>query len=335
MEAYLAATIARDHPDWTEIAVRNVAEIEGGWETNIYALDIAYREGSAARHKDLVARFYPDDRGAERAWRDAALLGKISAAGVPVPEVELVSTEPSSYGTAMVVMERIHGSVLGQDLKSSDVRLVEMAHLLGAVHRMPIDAVFADAAKPFSGRSFVAPSVAAISNAVEGFGRNDFEPLLDHLTDSPPADRPPSVLHGDYHPGNIIVSEHTGDLIIIDWSFADVGDYRLDLAWAALWTDAVGGTEARSEFLAAYEMGTGEEIEDLAYFEALKLGARLLTVGLWLDSAVEPPIRKITEAAIRGGYRSTVMTVYERFRAVTGLRLDWVEQLNEGEADGP
>ena len=61
--------------------------------------------------------------------------------------------------------------------------------------------------------------------------------------------------------------------------------------------------------------------------EALKLGARLLTVGLWLDSAVEPPIRKITEAAIRGGYRSTVTTVYERFREVTGLRLDWVEQL--------
>jgi aminoglycoside phosphotransferase (APT) family kinase protein len=327
MEAYLEAIIGGERAAWTEIAVQSVAEIEGGWETNIYALDVTYREGGATRHKDLVARFYPDDRGAARALRDAALLGKMRAAGVPVPEVELVATQPSSYGTAMVVMERIHGSVLEQDLKGSGVGLVEMARVLAAVHRLPVDAVFGDTARPFSAPSFVAPNVEAISHAVDAFGRNDFDPLLEWLSDSPPADRAPSVLHGDYHPGNIIVSKQTGDLTIIDWSFADVGDHRLDLAWAALWTGVIGGTEARSEFLAAYEMSTGEKIEDLAYFEALKLGARLLTVGLWLDSAVEPPIPKITEATIRGGYRSTVTTVYERFREVTRLRLDWVEQL--------
>ncbi len=327
IEPYLETIFGRERPEWAELTSQNVVQFDGGWETDSYGLDISYREGGVERHKRLVARFYPGDRGAQLALRDAALLQNMSAAGVPVPGVELVSTEPSSYGTAVVVMERIDGSVLEQDLKGSDVRLADMARLLAAVHRLPIDAAFGDTATPFSSPSFVAPNAAAISNAVDRFGRNDFEPLLEWLTDSPPAERAPGIMHGDYHPGNIIVNKRTGDLIIIDWSFAGIGDHRLDLAWAALWTGAVGGAEARSALLSAYEMGTGEEIEDLAHFEALKLGARLLTVGLWLDSAVEPPIPKITEAAIRGGYRWTIMTVYERFRAVTGLRLDWVEQL--------
>ncbi len=329
IEPYLEGIFASEHPNWTGLAAQRVAEIDGGWETNIYALDITYREDGVERLKRLVARFYPDEGGAERALRDAALLRRMTAIGVPVPGVELVSTKSSAYGTAVVVMERIDGPVLEEDLEGSDVRLVDMARLLVAVHRLPIDAVFGDTATPFSSPSFVDPSLGAISDAVDRFGRRDFNPLLEWLTDSPPAERAPSVLHGDYHPGNIIVGLNAGDLTIIDWSFAGVGDHRLDLAWAALWTAAIGGAEARSALLSAYETGTAESIEDLEHFEGLRLGARLLTVALWLESSVAPPIPKITEAAIRGGYRSTVMTVYQRFREVTGLRLDWVEQLRE------
>jgi hypothetical protein len=40
-----------------------------------------------------------------------------------------------------------------------------------------------------------------------------------------------------------------------------------------------------------------------------------------------PPVHKITAEAIRGDYRPTVLTVYERFHQVTGIRLPLIERL--------
>lgn len=326
MRDYLERLLAGNLPSATGIRVENLAEIEGGWETDIYRFDLAYRQSGESHSTELVARFYAGPRGADRAIREAAVLRAIARAGIPVPEVEFESVEASQHGTAVVVMERVSGQVLANTL-GSDELIAQMARSLAAVHRLPVTEVFGGQSQPFAEPGFVPPDVASMAAAVDRHGLAEFRPVIDWLTASGPVEHEPCVLHNDYHADNIIVRDRDGGLVIIDWSFAAAGDYRLDLAWTALWTGAAGGSDSRTKLLAAYEEAANNAVTDLEYFEALKLGSRLLTVSSWLTGSVAPPVAKITRSAIRTDYKPTLMTVYERFHEVTGIPIPLLENL--------
>ncbi len=325
MRRYLEDLILGQYPRRDNIRVQGVAEIEGGWETAIYGFDLAYREDGASHSTALVARFYPGVRGGERAAREASVLRALAGADIPVPGVELVSTDPSRYGSGVVVMQRVPGVALTVELVGSDALVSEMARCLVALHRVPTAAIFDSGLQPFNAPGFVAPDPKAIAATVERFGLVDFDRLVDRLARRIPAEHPPSVLHNDYHPENIIVGD--GGLVVIDWTFAGIGDYRLDLSWSAMWTGATAGSHVRAELLGAYEEAARRPIDDLDYFETLRLGARLLTIALWLDGAVELPVPKLTKSAIVGEYKPTLMTVYERFQELTGIGLRRFDQM--------
>lgn len=318
MRGDLKALIAAAYPDRSDITISALAEIEHGWETTIYRFDLSYEEGSAKQTRPLVAKLYPGPGGGARAAREAAVLKAVGRAGLPVPRIELVSD-------STLVMGRATGALLATQITEAGV--AGMAQLLADLHRVPVNSVFTDGLDPFSDPAFVEPDPGAMSIAIERFGLHDYRPLIDWLTTSPSRTSPPAPLHNDYHPENIIVEPVTGELTIVDWSFAGVGDHRLDLAWSALWTGAMAGEAARSSLLSAYAVAAGDTLRDLEHFEGLKLGSRLMTIEIWLDESVQPPVQKITPAALRGAYRSTVETVYRRFYDVTGLRLSRIEQL--------
>jgi len=325
MRRYLEDLILGRYPRRDNIQVQGIAEIEGGWETAIYGFDLAYREHGASHSTELVARFYTGVRGGEKAAREASILRALAGADIRVPRVELVSTDPSRYGSGVVVMQRVPGVALTVELARSDVLVAEMARCLVALHRVPIAAVFDNGLQPFNDPGFVAPDPRVIAATVERFGMVDFDQLVDRLARRIPAEHPPSVLHNDYHPENIIVGD--GGLVVIDWTFAGTGDYRLDVAWSAMWTGTMAGSHVRAELLGAYEEAARRPIDDLEYFETLKLGARLLTIALWLDGAVELPVPKLTKAAIVGEYKPTLMKVYERFQELTGIGLRLFDQM--------
>src|SRR5689334_21648286 len=46
-----------------------------------------------------------------------------------------------------------------------------------------------------------------------------------------------AVLHGDYHPNNVLV-RGDGAAFVIDWANVHLGDFRSDLAWSRLLTRA-------------------------------------------------------------------------------------------------
>ncbi|GMQ84762.1 MAG: hypothetical protein BMS9Abin07_0326 [Acidimicrobiia bacterium] len=325
MRRYLEDLVGGEFPRRDNIRVQGIAEIEGGWETAVYGFSLVYDEDGVSHSADLVARFYPGLRGGERAAREASVLRALARARIPVPAVELESTQPSRHGSGVVVMQRIPGVLLTVELAGSVGLAAEMARCLVALHRLPIAAVFSGGLAPFETPGFVAADPEAIAATVAHFGLVDFGPLVDRLAQRIPDEYPPSILHNDYHPENIIVGD--GGLVVIDWTFAGTGDYRLDLAWSAMWTGAMAGSQARAELVAGYEEAAHRAIDDLEYFETLKLGARLMTIALWLDGAVEPPVPKLTPEVIVGDYKPTLMTVYERFRELTGIELRLFDQM--------
>lgn len=327
MRSLLEQLIAGAHPDRERVTVEHISKITGGWETTIYRFDVSYEVDGAVHTAKQAARFYPGSLGPERAAREAAVLGAVARTGTPVPGVVLQSSQPSPFGTAVLITEFVPGRTLLDVLQSGDAPVAEMAKCLVELHRIPVSAVFDDGVAPFAEPGFVSDRPEAIAETADRYGLSEFGALIAWLLAEAPAERQePSVLHNDYHPQNLIVTDR-GGLVILDWSFAGLGDHRLDLAWSALWTGEMAGDHTRAALLEAYEVAAGQPITDLDYYEALKLGARLLTISLWLRGAVAPPVHKITAEVIRGDYRPTVMAVYERFRAVTGIRLPLIERL--------
>jgi aminoglycoside phosphotransferase (APT) family kinase protein len=103
-----------------------------------------------------------------------------------------------------------------------------------------------------------------------------------------PEPLPPTVVHGDYRLGNMIVGRDRPDRIaaVLDWEMGAIGDPRADVGYlVATYSEPGGepsplgtspvtatpGFPARAELVARYVERTGRSVERLAWFEALAL----------------------------------------------------------------
>ena len=322
--SYLEDLIGRERPTWHGVQVLDVRPIDRGWETDKYSFDLVYEEGDSPHLVELIARFYAGVGASGKSRWETEVLQAAASAGLPVPRVELAAEESSQFGDAVVLMERVPGTSLSEVLARSPDLVEAMTEWLVELHKLPVASIFSGPLRPFDHPMFIPADIGHMERAVDQYRLHEFRPLVEWLASAAPVSHDPCLLHNDYHPGNIIVT-NDGGLTIIDWSFSGVGDYRLDLAWSALWTEATVGSAAREGLLLAYANKSGKEIDDFEYFEVLKLGARLLTIAIWLDDQVDPPVPKLTKTAIRGDYRSTVATVYHRVLELAGIRLPTIE----------
>jgi aminoglycoside phosphotransferase (APT) family kinase protein len=103
-----------------------------------------------------------------------------------------------------------------------------------------------------------------------------------------PPPLPPTVVHGDFRLGNMIVAaERPGRIVaVLDWEMGAIGDPRADLGYLVatysepggpvnpLGTSPVTATQgfpSRAELVTRYVERSGRDVEPLAWFEALAL----------------------------------------------------------------
>jgi aminoglycoside phosphotransferase (APT) family kinase protein len=108
------------------------------------------------------------------------------------------------------------------------------------------------------------------------------------LASSLPDPLPPTVVHGDYRLGNMMVSaaDPTRIEAVLDWEMGAIGDPRADVGYLAATYSAPGGRPSalgttpvtasagfpsRDELVDRYTASSGRELEGLAWFEALAL----------------------------------------------------------------
>ena len=311
-------------------------EITEGWETQIHAFAARYEVDGQERSRELILRLFPGASGAGQAVKEFGVMERVGRWGVPTPRVDFVVTEKTPFGDPFIVMERVKGQSMADALEGAPeregVRIVEaMVDPLVRLHEMPVTETFSwpGTTTEEEAVTFVSPDLGDMRMAVDQSGLHDFEPLLEWLEMGREEAGPGDIrfLHNDYHPLNIMVREDSGELIILDWSFAGLGDFRLDLAWSALLLGVTAGQRYRDVFIQRYEDISGRSAENFSYFEVLKLGARLITIALWLDEDAVIPIPKITKQSIRNQYKVHVLDVYDRVKEVTGLQVPLFEGL--------
>lgn len=137
--------------------------------------------------------------------------------------------------------------------RASQVDIEAFGRTLGSIHAAPLDQL--DLAPPADSSVFFDRLRERFFDGVEAF--EDLTALLHQARRQLPS-LETVLIHGDYHLGN--VARGAAGLSVLDWSEAQLGDWRYDLAWAELLTLIYTGPRAQDIFMEAYVSASGRSL---------------------------------------------------------------------------
>ena len=212
------------------------------------------------------------------------------------PEIVAVCDDETVIGVPFYVMRHLDGHVITQELPS-DLETASARHALG------LDLV--DTLVEIHAADVSTPALAAFERPGSYLDRQvrRFTELweinktreLPHVDDVArllaervPEPLSPTVVHGDYRLGNMMVSpsEPSRIVAVLDWEMGAIGDPRADVGYLlATYSEPSGrssplgsspvtaepGFPTRTELVARYVERSGREVEPLGWFEALAL----------------------------------------------------------------
>ncbi|MBV9293510.1 MAG: phosphotransferase family protein [Frankiales bacterium] len=222
--------------------------------------------------RPLVLRRDPPGAPAGGAMlREAALIRAAGAAGVPVPDV--VAADEHRLVLSWLDGETIGSRVL-RDERLADARAgftAQAGTILGWLHvGVRPDAIV--------GLPVQADPVADLRAELDRLGEPHpaLELGLTRLAAPRPPPNEPTVVHGDFRLGNLMV-DPSGIVGVLDWELAHVGDPAEDLGWLCVrsWRFGgplpVAGVGERQDLLDAYAAAGGPPVDlaTLLWWEAL------------------------------------------------------------------
>jgi aminoglycoside phosphotransferase (APT) family kinase protein len=236
--------------------VESLRRLSGGASRETWSFDLHRDDGVV---EALILR--RDPPGAPKAGmaREAALLTAAAAAGVPVPEV--IDSDESS-----IVMRRIDGETIPRRILRDDeyssarpLLAAQCGEILARLHTLPADVV------PGLEQN---DQVAQWRSMLDSLGQPHpaFELALRWLDANRPPLHEPTLVHGDFRNGNLIVGPE-GVRAVLDWELAHAGDPTEDLGWLCVkaWrfgvAPPVGGFGTYDELCDSYEAAGGRPVD--------------------------------------------------------------------------
>jgi aminoglycoside phosphotransferase (APT) family kinase protein len=327
----------RAFPQRAGACIIGAAQINNGWECDVYSFQVEWDADGSRQQERLVLRIYPGVDGYEKSAREYSTLQSLRRAGYPVPRADLLEQENSPFGKPFILMEFIAGRSMWGPMFNSPAEaeqrrlLALFCRLFARLHatdwrsftpqlaeiddRQPLDMVQVQLAR---WQPYV--QAAPIPGFLAGW-----DWLQTHSRDVVSA--APAPIHWDFHPNNILLLEPASaaeEAVVIDWTGLEISDYRFDLAWTLLLVN-LEGPEWRSRILAEYQRQSGQVVRDLAYFESAACFRRLYSVMVSVAYGAEKMgMRPGAEAQMRR-QAPHLRRVYERSLAVNGITIPEVE----------
>jgi len=314
-----------------------VTLLGSGFEADVFAFSLNDSEQTTSGIHDLILRLYMGQGIAEKAAHEFAAMRRLWGAGYPVPEVFVFRSQFPPFEQPFLIMERIQGASLGlsywsgletkrQEAQATLSQLMAALHALDASTLLP-DSPLVHSHGPYN---FIDHEISALSELLcqlKGREPSSFQDVLvwlaAHRSDVP-CERL-VVVHGDFHPNNILVRAD-GIPFVIDWSNVRLGDCRMDLAWSRLITQAQAQQDGGMRDLQLYEQLTGAKISGLEYFDVVACVRLLFSVLLSLEfGAASQGLRPKAEARTRQDTSHT-LSVADLLHKRTGIQVSDFEE---------
>jgi aminoglycoside phosphotransferase (APT) family kinase protein len=222
--------IRRDLAAQIKEPVREVRPIPEGHSGFTYWVELAGRRG--------VLRLPPPGAriaGPADIPRQARIMAALYAQGLPVPAIFASSPDPVVDGRPFVLMEAIQGDRVEQaiDAGSNPLQLASSAvDVLRRFQAVPLQNTGIGGEEPMPLEGEVSRWTWLMDRAPAEL-TGQAPRLAQLLVARQPQPRPPVLVHGDYHFGNMLF-DHGRVAAVVDWEIAQLGQPLLDLCCISL-----------------------------------------------------------------------------------------------------
>lgn len=187
------------------INLNNLRLLAQGGQAEIYELD-----------KYKVIRVLRSKEDEENLKAEMAIMKLLKEKGKAVPKVyEYLKID----GRPSIIMERLNGETMLDEMKRKPFELLKQAKKLAKLHIEVTDSAEGLGIISINDRAaYLIPKAEMLDKELKKF-------VLEILNQLP---RGNDICHGDFHPGNIIISN--GQYYVIDWSGVTSGEKLSDIA---------------------------------------------------------------------------------------------------------
>ena len=319
-------------PQRKDVRITTAENISTGWEGDLLSLTLDYTEGQTRRTEDAILKLYYGQEGPDKAEKEWYCLQRMNEISYPVPRPLFAAPHVSPFKQPAVAMEKIRGQTASHVFEHSDhemkqALMARCCQLYIALHTL--DWVPLVPPSEQHRAEDVIPSWLADAQSKSNRQLPDvFDPVLDWLqkqSKDVPCPRL-SITHGDFHLNNILVRED-GTLFVIDWTGANVTDYRFDLAWTLMLMRTHGETDQATMMQAAYYRLADHPPEHMAFFESMACFKRLFEIAVALHSGTAAMSMKPGAEEEMKQKAHRIKAVYELLQQHITTPLPYIEEL--------
>lgn len=265
-----------ERPDLRNIGVSKVQRLTGGISHKMYSFLLKYSDGVKKYSEEFVIRMCPPgDDAANMCKREFKILRCLAKTKIPVPYPHFMQLDNNLFGMPFLIMDKVYGKTLLQKFNSrSEPEMLsyfdQFVKLLVDLHSLDFHKAGLDfmnvSTPPYGYADMCLHELEQMLEPVDSeYANLVYEWLLGQRNNS--ACRHYVFIHGDFHPGNVIVKDNR-IVALIDWEAARVGDAVSDLGWASFLIEVFGDEdEIRDYFLEKHHELTHASLRNLKFYE--------------------------------------------------------------------
>jgi Ser/Thr protein kinase RdoA (MazF antagonist) len=245
--------------------------IEGGYESPTYKFQIT--GASENLSTPLILKIFINDNTNHKAVFESAVQNALVDLGYLVPRVYFASDDSDTFGAGFIIMEYIPGNQLNYEPTNSIPEIMAKAHL--KLHSIDTDRVKDAVLSSGIGEERITFQwrLKQLKEKIETSGLEWIYQGLRWVVETRPEEPERlAVVHGDFHPLNILM--HKGEVsAVLDWSGFLIADPAYDVAITRL----IGFTavppnwpKITREYFEHYQKESQVNADNVGYYEAFR-----------------------------------------------------------------
>jgi aminoglycoside phosphotransferase (APT) family kinase protein len=320
-------------PAWDGIDVTTFSRIGQGSENEVYSFRLGYEEAGEKTEEDLILRIYPGDGGDEKSNKEFSTMKYLHSVDYPVPQMKFRESDPSVLGKPFVVMEKVPGPLMGdiffESSRQKRRKLLDLfCRMFVRLHRLDWRAFVQGAPLGRAQDPHLAmlDKISQVQEVFHSLDKTEFDPVFDWLRRQSASLEfdDPSLIHWDYHPWNIIMRDDA-TACVIDWTQAEVLDFRFDLGWTLVLVSTHAHPWLARAVLRRYEQIAGARVRSIGYFEVAACLKRLFAASAFLTHGPERIGMRPGAEVVLKDHAPPLRRVYAMLRRKTQISIPEVE----------